>query len=167
MMEILLCYYCIYLQAWLFIHKQLALLKAIVNMKSFLRIHHLSTVMMQIPCQWRCPRRRFDEHRTNLYQHKYLFLYPPHRAYISFVNVFVTHKNNNLFLGDIWSTQNSKTFELCLSVRPCVRPPVVNTIASERKELETWKFAHTLLLPIRWLVLKMGYIGLQDLVPPI
>ena len=25
-----------------------------------------------------------------------LFLYPPHRMYISFVNTFVTHRNNNL-----------------------------------------------------------------------
>ena len=73
-------------------------------------------------------------------------LYPPHRGYIS---------------------SNSKTFEICLSVRPSVRPSVVNTIASDRKELQTWKFTHGLLLPIRWLVLKMGYIGLQDLVPPI
>ena len=33
---------------------------------------------------------------------------------------------------------------------------------------EITKFwAHRLLLPIRWLVLKMGYIGSQDLVPPI
>ena len=76
-----------------------------------------------------------------------------------------------MFLGDIRSAQNSKTFELCLSVHPSVRPSVcpsvVKMIASERKELETRKFAHRLLLPIRWLVLKMGYIGLQDLVPPI
>ena len=72
-----------------------------------------------------------------------------------------------MFLRDIWSAQNSKTFELCLSVRPSVRPSVVNTIASERKEPQAWKFAHRLLLPIRWLVLKMGYIGPQNLVPPI
>ena len=51
-----------------------------------------------------------------------------------------------MFLGDIWSAQNLKTFELCLSVR---------------------QFAHRLLLPIRWLVLEMGYISAQDLVPPI
>ena len=65
-----------------------------------------------------------------------------------------------MFLGDIWSAQ---TFELCLSIRPFV----VITIASERKKLRTSNFAHKLLLPIRWLLLKMGYIGLQDLVPPI
>ena len=29
-----------------------------------------------------------------------------------------------MFLGDIWSAQNSKTFELCLSVRPSVRMSV-------------------------------------------
>ena len=45
-----------------------------------------------------------------------------------------------LFLGDVWSAQNCKTF----------------------KELQTWKFADRLLLPIRWLVLKMGYIGPQS-----
>ena len=38
------------------------------------------------------------------------------------------------FLGDIWSVRNSKAFELCLSVRPSV----VITIASERKELRKW-----------------------------
>ena len=50
-----------------------------------------------------------------------------------------------MFLGDIWSEQNSKTFELCLSVCPSVRPSVVNMIASEHKELQTWKFARRLL----------------------
>ena len=54
-----------------------------------------------------------------------------------------------MFLGDFWSAQNPKTFELCLFVRPSVCPS-----------------AHRLLLFIRWLVLKMGYIGPQNLVPP-
>ena len=60
------------------------------------------------------------------------------------------------FLGDIWSARNSETFELfvCTSV--------VITIASERKELQTSNFANWLLLAIGRLVLKMGYIGLQD-----
>ena len=47
-----------------------------------------------------------------------------------------------------------------------VCPSVVNTIASEHKELQTLK-CYRLLLPIRWLVLKIGYIGPQNLVPPI
>ena len=42
-----------------------------------------------------------------------------------------------------------------MCVCPSVRPSVVNTIASEHKELPTWTFAHRLLLPIRWLVLKL------------
>ena len=49
-----------------------------------------------------------------------------------------------------------------MSVSPSVRPSVVNTIVSEHKELQIW-----LLLPIHWLVLKMGYISPQYLVPPI
>ena len=53
---------------------------------------------------------------------------------------------------------------VCLSVGPSVRPSVINTIVSEHKELHIKKCAHRLLLPIRWLVLKMGYIGPQDLV---
>ena len=60
---------------------------------------------------------------------------------------------------------------VCLSVRPSVnpsiRPSVVNTIASERKELRTPHFANRPLLAIGRSVLKMDYIGLQDLVPPI
>ena len=52
-----------------------------------------------------------------------------------------------------------------MPVCPSVRPSVVNMIAFEHKELQT--LAHRLLLPIRWLVLKMGYIGPQDLVPTI
>ena len=71
------------------------------------------------------------------------FLYPPQRGYISFVNTFVTPRNNDLgpyVFGNICLAQNSKTFELCLSVRPSVHPSVVNTIASEHKELQgTWK----------------------------
>ena len=35
-----------------------------------------------------------------------------------------------MFLGDIWSAQNSKTFELCLSVRPSVR------------HMDTWTQGH-------------------------
>ena len=50
-----------------------------------------------------------------------------------------------MFLGDIWSPQRHLS-QVCLSVRPSV----VNTIASEHKEIQTWKFAHRLLLPIRW-----------------
>ena len=42
------------------------------------------------------------------------------------------------FLGNIWSARNSKTFEVYLSVRPSV----VITIASERKELPTLNFAN-------------------------
>ena len=66
-----------------------------------------------------------------------------------------------MFLGDIWSAQNYKIFEQCVSVRPsvCGKHDCVRT--------QTWKFAHRLLLPIRWLVLKMRYIGTQGPVPPI
>ena len=63
-------------------------------------------------------------------------LYPSHRGYNSFVNTFVTPINNDLGPkehGDIWSVQNSKSFELSLSVRPSV----VNTIAYERNGIQT------------------------------
>ena len=48
-----------------------------------------------------------------------------------------------------------------------VCPSVVITFASESKELWTSNFANRLILAIGRLVLKMGYIGSQNLVPPI
>ena len=83
------------------------------------------------------------------------FLYP-HRGYIGFVNTCGTHRNIDLRLQ---VPRNSKTFELCLSVRPSV----IIMIAFERKELRIYNFANRQLK----MVLKMGYIGSQDLVPPI
>ena len=94
-----------------------------------------------------------------------LFLYPPHRGYISFVNTFVTPRNNDL--GHFVPWRQRKILRHLSYVCLSVRPSVVNTTASEHKELQTSKFAHRLLLPIRWLVLKMGYIGPQGPVPPI
>ena len=55
---------------------------------------------------------------------------------------------------------------VCSSVRPSVRVSVCGKHDCVRT-LQTLKFASRLLLPIRWLVLKMGYIGPQDLVLPI
>ena len=77
-----------------------------------------------------------------------------------------------MFLGDIGSAQNSKTFELYLSVRPSVCPSVHVSFCGKHDCVRTQiatdlKIAHRLILPIRWLVLEMGYIGPQDLVPPI
>ena len=48
-----------------------------------------------------------------------------------------------------------------------VRPSVVIMIATERKELRPMANANRLPLAIRRSVLKMGYIGSQDLVPTI
>ena len=79
------------------------------------------------------------------------FLFPPHRGYISFLHTRGAHRNiiwEPRFLGDIWSPRYSKTFELCISVRPSVRPSVVITIASERKELRTSNLVNRLLLAI-------------------
>ena len=62
-----------------------------------------------------------------------------------------------------YTKTNSKTFELCLSVRPsvCGKHDCVRTQRATDLKI------YMLLLPLRWLVLKMGYIGPQDLVPPI
>ena len=73
-----------------------------------------------------------------------------------------------------YETQGSlKTFDqceilrhlsyVCLSVRPSVR----SNHDCVRKSYETSNFANRLLLAIGRSVLKMGYSGPQDLVPPI
>ena len=59
------------------------------------------------------------------------------------------------FLGDFWSARISRTFEPCLCILSFVHPSVVGTIAFERKKLWTSNFADRLILPIRWLLLKM------------
>ena len=86
------------------------------------------------------------------------FLYPPQRGYISFVNTFVTPRTNDLGPYVPWRYLLSAKFYDIWAMSVC---------PSERKELQTWKFAHRLLLLIRWLVLKMGNISQQDLVPNI
>ena len=58
------------------------------------------------------------------YYHYLLFLYPPHRGYISFVNTFVIHRNNDLGPYVPWRHLISAKFDLCLSVRPSVRVSV-------------------------------------------
>ena len=79
-----------------------------------------------------------------------LFLYPSHRGYISFVNTFVTHRNFDLRLGSLETFDQHEILRhltyICLSVRPYV----LITIASERKELRTSNFANKLLLAGRY-----------------
>ena len=81
--------------------------------------------------------------KNKILNQKYLVLYPPQRGYISFVNTFVTPRNNDLGPYVPWTLCSLETFDqrkilrhlscVCLSARPSV----VNTIASEHKELQT------------------------------
>ena len=89
---------------------------------------------------------------SEIHMYKNQFLYPPQRGYIDFVNTFVTPRNNDLSSLETFDQRKilRHLSYVCQPVRPSVRPSVVNTIASEHKELQTSKFAHRLLLPIRW-----------------